>query len=144
MSGSSSDWDPVRAWLATVAGTSSDVLEATSASVLLGRRIREITGTFASDVRSAPPPTTGTSPRSYPEAQASQGPRGESYVILPVLVSKTLKRLSPAAGHPGSGKKPKLGIIPFPGAQVSTLRQESWITKKGVWVSLPGIPSSSS
>ena len=92
MSGSSSDWDPVRAWLATVAGTSSDVLEATSASALLGRRIREITGTLvASNVQVpligrslpsssgglAPPPTFGTTLRPHREAQVPMASGGK-------------------------------------------------------------------
>jgi hypothetical protein len=55
--------DPIRAWLATVAGTSSDAVEAQSATILLGRRIREVaanTTAAGGEVRPLPQPTTGT------------------------------------------------------------------------------------
>ena len=48
--GPSQGWgDPVRAWLATVAGTSASPAEAAAASLLLSTRLKQ-TGMFPEDV----------------------------------------------------------------------------------------------
>ena len=57
-SSSAADWDPVKAWLATVAGTTLDGQEAAAASILLGRRVRELTGILSVDPQVTKPPGT--------------------------------------------------------------------------------------
>jgi hypothetical protein len=142
-SSSGSEWDPVRGWLATDAGTAVDVQEAAAASLLLGRRLREV-----SEMMSSAAPQVPKLRDSPFQSQDSKPPVDLISGIL-LKAPSAVQALTTAGGktkfwdfkprHRGTTLKPGTMKIPKPRRPSPSLpttnpRLEIWITKDGVCV----------
>jgi hypothetical protein len=138
-------YDPIRAWLATVAVTSLDAEEAMSAQRLLGLRIRELTERTAASEVLTPPPTGPTLP---PHRTLPKGPWKGSQQEIPQKKhhpgSDTGQEFREAMGHPGGEKEPRFGFIPpLSGPRSLNLGTHLGFTKKGKCFRIPagGVPN---